>query len=152
MNPVYLYLSCVLREKTKNTMERYQQVPVYRRFTYQSLFILSHSYVSIFLPFCAAGDFLWGFSVAKTAPVCSILQVHIYFFYAFLIFYNFFSLTIYFQKGGLYIRPVSPTSIALITGVEKKVHISAAQQRKRKVSFLIINSVSRKTLRFLCKA
>ena len=62
------------------------QVPVYRRFTYQSLFILSHSYVSIFLPFCAAGDFLWGFSVAKTAPVCSILQVHIYFFYAFLIF------------------------------------------------------------------
>ena len=49
------------------------------------------------------------------------------FSYAFLIFYNFFSLTIYFQKGGLYIRPVSPTSIALITGVEKKVHISAAQ-------------------------
>ena len=32
-----------------------------RRFTYQSLFILSHSYVSKFLPFCAAGDFLWGF-------------------------------------------------------------------------------------------
>ena len=116
-------------------MERYHQVNVYRRFTYQSLFILSYSYVSIFLPFCAAGDFLWGFSVAKTAPVCSILQVHIYFFYAFLIFHNFFSLTIYFQKGGLYIRPVSPTSIALITGVEKKVHISAAQQRKRKVSF-----------------
>ena len=49
------------------------------------------------------------------------------FFYAFLIFYNFSSLTIYFQKGGLYIRPVFPTSIALITGVEKKVHISAAQ-------------------------
>ena len=48
------------------------------------------------------------------------------FFYAFLIFSNFSSLTIYFQKGGLYIRPVFPTSIALITGVEKKVHISAA--------------------------
>ena len=29
------------------------------------------------------------------------------------------------SKGGLYIRPA--TSIALITGVEKKVHISAAQ-------------------------
>ena len=116
-------------------MERYHQVNVYRRFTYQSLFILSYSYVSIFLPFCAAGDFLWGFSVAKTAPVCSILQVHIYFFYAFLIFYNFFSLTIYFQKGGLYIRLLFAASIALITGVEKKVHISAAQQRKRKVSF-----------------
>ena len=49
------------------------------------------------------------------------------FSYAFLIFHNFSSLTIYFQKGGLYIRPVFPTSIALITGVEKKVHISAAQ-------------------------
>ena len=49
------------------------QVPVYRRFTYQSLFILSHSYVSKFLPFCAAGDFLWGFSVAKTAPVGAYL-------------------------------------------------------------------------------
>ena len=103
-------------------MERYHQVAVYKRFTYQSLFILSHSYVSIFLPFCAAGDFLWGFSVAKTAPVGAY-----FFFYAFLIFYNFSSLTIYFQKGGLYIRPVSPISIALITGVEKKVYISAAQ-------------------------
>ena len=49
------------------------------------------------------------------------------FFYAFLIFYNFSSLPIYFQKGGFYIRPVFPTSIALITGVKKKVHISAAQ-------------------------
>ena len=49
------------------------QVPVYRRFTYQSLFIFSHSYVSKFLPFCAAGDFLWGFSVAKTAPVGAYL-------------------------------------------------------------------------------
>ena len=49
------------------------QVPVYRRFTYQLLFILSHSYVSKFLPFCAAGDFLWGFSVAKTAPVGAYL-------------------------------------------------------------------------------
>ena len=52
--------SCVLREKTKNTMEPYHQVPVYKRFQYQSLFILGHSYVSIFLPFCAVSDFLMG--------------------------------------------------------------------------------------------
>jgi len=32
-----------------------------RRFTYQSLFILGHSYLSKFLPFCAAGDFFMGF-------------------------------------------------------------------------------------------
>ena len=32
-----------------------------RRFTYQSLFTFGHSYVSKFLPFCAAGDFLWSF-------------------------------------------------------------------------------------------
>ena len=50
-----------------------------------------------------------------------------FFFNAFLIFYNFSSLTIHFQKGGLYIRLLFPTSIALITGVEKKVHISEAQ-------------------------
>ena len=49
------------------------------------------------------------------------------FVYDFLIFCNFSSLTIYFQKGGLHIRLLFPTSIALITFVEKKVHISAAQ-------------------------
>ena len=39
----------------------------------------------------------------------------------------FIKKTIYFQKGELYRRPVFPTSIALITGVKKKVHISVAQ-------------------------
>ena len=50
-----------------------------------------------------------------------------FFFYAFLILDNFSSLTINFHKGGLYIRLLFPTSIAVITGVEKKVHISAVQ-------------------------
>ena len=134
-------------------MEHYHQVPVYRRFTYQSLFILGHSYVSIFLPFCAAGDFLWGFLVAKTAPVCSILQAHIYFFLCLSDLSQFLFINDLLSKGWLLYKTGSvPTSIALITGVEKKVHISAAQQRKRKVSFLIINSASRKTLGFLSEA
>ena len=38
---------------------------------------------------------------------CALFCRRIFIFsYAFLIFYNFSSLTIYIQKGGLYIRPV----------------------------------------------
>ena len=124
-NPVYLYLSCVLREKTKNTMERYHQVPVYRRFTYQSLFILGHSYVSIFLPFCAAGDFLWGFSAAKTAPVFSILLVNIYFFLCLSDLLQFLFINDLLSKGWLnFIKDrFFQSQEQLITGVEKKVHI-----------------------------
>ena len=131
-------------------MERYHQVPVYKRFTYQSLFILSHSYVAIFLPFCAAGDFLCGFSVAETAPV----GAYIFFFYSFLIFYNFSSLTIYFQKGGLYIRPVFPTSIALKLLVLRKrcIFPQRSREKGKLALILIINSASRKTLGVLCEA
>ena len=38
-----------------------------RIFTYQSLFILGHSYVSKFLPFCAAGDFFMRFRTFLSA-------------------------------------------------------------------------------------
>ena len=117
-------------------MERYHQVPVYRRFTYQSLFILSHSYESIFLPFCAAGDFLWGFSVAKTAPVCSILQVHIYLFLCLSDLLQFLFINDLLSEGWLiYKTGFSNLNSTNYWPVEKKVHISAAQQRKRKVSF-----------------
>ena len=67
------------------------------------------------------------FSCKNCTSALYSVGAYLFFFYALLIFYNFSSLTIHFQKGGLYIRPVSPTSTALITGVEKKVHISAAQ-------------------------
>ena len=80
--------------------------------------------ISTFL--CRRWFFMGLFSCKNCTSVLYFVGAYL-FFYAFLIFYNFFSLTIYFQKGGLYIRPVSPTWIALITGVEKKVHISAAQ-------------------------
>ena len=91
------------------------------------------------------------FTCKNCTSVLYSVGAYLFFFYGFLIFYNFSSLTTYFQMGSIYTRPVFPTSRALITVVEKKVHISAAQQRKRKVSFLIINSASSKTLGFLCE-
>ena len=76
------------------------------------------------------------------------------FFYAFLIFYNFSSLTIYFQKGGLYIRPVFPTSIALKLLVLRKrcIFPQRSREKGKLALILIINLASRKTLGFLWEA
>ena len=71
--------------------------------------------------------FYGAFQLQKLHQCALFCRCIFIFFYAFLIFCNFSSLTIYSQKGGLYIRLLFPTSIALITVVEKKVHISAAQ-------------------------
>ena len=98
----------------------------------QKIYISVIVYIESFLcvkisTFMCCRWFLMGLFSCKNCT--SVLySVGAYFFcYAFLIFYNFSSLTIHFQKGGLYIRLLFPTSIALITGVEKKVHISEAQ-------------------------
>ena len=75
-NPVCLYLSCVLRKKT------YKE--------YNGMLILGNTYVSISLPFCAAGDFFCGAFKLQKLYQCALFCRCILFFYGFLIIYNFF--------------------------------------------------------------
>ena len=95
---------------------------------YVSVIVYTGSFLCVNIStFCAAGDFYGAFQLQKLHQYALFRRCIFIFFYGFLIFYNFSSLTTYFQMGSIYTRPVFPTSRALITVVEKKVHISAAQ-------------------------
>ena len=69
-NPVYLYLSCILGEKT------YKE--------YNGVLILGHSYVSTFLPFCTAGDLFYGAFKLQKLHQCALFCRCIVFFFLWL--------------------------------------------------------------------